>query len=380
MSFLRLLLFTFALSPLSLQSSHAKTVTRYIDDTYGDLVTGMKPSYYPSGNTIWQDQSCGTAQGCRIVLDTNLSYNGTYTAATYQTRMDSMGITLNFRGTSIAVYFILANDGYLPSTTTLTKCNFILNEVVEKPYYHETVKGRGPQYNVEVFKKEGLQDQAHTLKIDTRENYQRHRVEEPDGDTDNRNGTTTASPFDSESDSKSSSPTGAIVGGVIGGLAFIGGVLAASLLCRGRNNAKVKQDGHNIHVTPYMVQVQPQHGGEFNSYIALGSRSSGIPTDAHLQMYPAHSTTDKASLMQRQQQLDRMREELMTLESSRGGHSHAPQSNTGTIRSGLTGMEGEMAELMEHIRELQTRTRMPPTHQQQAGQEVVDTPPPRYTS
>ncbi|KAJ8087860.1 hypothetical protein PM082_006713 [Marasmius tenuissimus] len=300
MSLLRLLLFTFALSPLSLQSSHAKTVTRYIDDTYGDLVTGMKPSYYPSGNTIWQDQSCGTAQGCRIVLDTNLSYNGTYTAATYQTRMDSMGITLNFRGTSIAVYFILANDGYLPSTTTLTRCNFILNEVVEKPYYHEPVKGRGPEYNVEVFKKEGLQDQTHTLIIDTRGNYPvfiARRAEEPDEDTDNRNGTTTASPSDSKSVSKSSSPTGVIVGGVIGGLLFIGGALAAFFLCRRRRNAKVKQDGKNIHLAPYMVQVQPQYGSEFNPHNGPGSRSSGIPTYAHFQTYSAHSRTTLASYL-----------------------------------------------------------------------------------
>ncbi|KAL0062692.1 hypothetical protein AAF712_010456 [Marasmius tenuissimus] len=353
--------------------------------------------------------------------------------------MGNMGFNLVFRGTSITVYFILANDDYSTPTETRTECDFILNGILEKSYAHTPVKNKGTEYNVTVFKKEGLQDRVHTLEIGTGKkdhqvfiafDYATYTVEEPDEDTDNRNGTTTAS--SNESDSKSSSPTGAIVGGVIGALVLIGGALVAFFLCRRRRNAKPKHDGldgpgNNIHVAPYMAQAQPQHGNGFNPYNAPGSRSSGVATYAHPQTYPAHSRntsasypsdsyrnaaasvttfepeslstgtgrfgspaptpasipvrsplSEKALLMQRQQQLDRMREELTTLESSRRVHRHAPKSDSGTVRSGVS-TEGEMAELREQIRELQAQMRMYPTRQQQEGQEVVDMPPPTYT-
>ncbi|KAK1225677.1 hypothetical protein PQX77_011369 [Marasmius sp. AFHP31] len=434
----QILFFTFTIFPFLL-SSYAKTVTRYIDDTYGDLVTGFKPSYSPTGSKIWQDQSCGTVQGCHIVPDTKLSHNGTYTAATYQMSMNNMGFNLIFRGTSITVYFILANDDYTLPTTTRTECNFILNGILEKSYVHTPVKNKGTEYNVTVFKKEGLEDRVHTLDIGTGKkdypvfiafDYATYTVEEPDEDTDNRNGTTTAS-GSTESDSKSSSPTGAIVGGVIGALVLIGCALVAFFLCRRRRNAKPKPvdidgPGNNIQVAPYMAQAQPQHGNDYNPYNAPGPRSSGVPTYYQTQTYTAHSRATSASypsdsyrdtsgsattfepessstgtgrfgssaptpapipirsplsekglLMQRQQQLDRMREELTTLESSRG-YAHAPRSDSGTIRSGVTSTEGEMAELREQIRELQAQMRMYPGRQQE-GQEVVDTPPPTYT-
>ncbi|KAK1234795.1 hypothetical protein PQX77_001994 [Marasmius sp. AFHP31] len=376
----QVLLYILTLSPFLL-SSHAKTVTRYIDDTYGDLVTGFKPSYSPTGGKIWQNQTCRTAQGCNIVPDTNLTHNGTYTAATYKPSMNNgIGFNLIFRGTSITVYFILANDDYdtLP-TETRTECNFTLNGILEKSYVHTPVKNRGTEYNITVFKKEGLEDRAHTLNVDTGKkdhevfiafDYATYTVEEPDEDTDNRNGTTTASPSGStDSDSKSSSRTGAIVGGVIGALVLIGGALVAFFLCRRRRNARINYDdidapGNNIQVAPYMAQAQPKHG--------FGSPAK---TQAPISIQP--SLSQQASLMQRQQ-LERMREELTTLESSRG-HAHAPRSDSGTIRSGLTSMGGEMAELREQIRELRAQMGMYPTRQQQEGQEVVDTPPPMYT-
>ncbi|KAK1225675.1 hypothetical protein PQX77_011367 [Marasmius sp. AFHP31] len=364
--FRQVLLYTSTLSSFLL-SSHAKTITRYIDDTYGDPVTRFKPSYYPTGDKIWQDQTCGTIQGCSIVPDTNLSHNGTFTAATYKTSMSNgMGFNLIFRGTSITVYFILANDDYTLPTTTRTECNFILNGILEKSYIHTPAKNKGTEYNVTVFKKEELEDRVHTLDIGTGKkdhevflafDYATYTVEEPDG-------TTTASPSGfTESDSKSSLPTGAIVGGVIGALVLIGCALVVFFLCRRRRNAKINHDdidapGNNIQVAPYMAQAQPKHG--------FGSPAK---TQAPIPIRPRLSK--QASLMQRQQ-LDRMKEELTTLKSSRG-HAHAPRSDSGMIRS------GEVAELREQIRELRAQMRMYPTRQQQEGQKVVDTPPPMYT-
>ncbi|KAL0062691.1 hypothetical protein AAF712_010455 [Marasmius tenuissimus] len=179
---------TFVLS-LSL-CANAKTVTSYIDDSLGDSATGVKPIYFPQGEKIWQDQSCGRAQGCRIVPDTEKTHNKTYTAATYKTSMDNMGFNLSFQGTSIAIYFILANDDFDGPTTTRTECNFILDGSVRKSYTHLPVRGKGIEYDVEVYKEDGLAgDQMHTLEVSTgkkkREvflafDYAVYTVEEPD--------------------------------------------------------------------------------------------------------------------------------------------------------------------------------------------------------
>ncbi|KAL0062668.1 hypothetical protein AAF712_010430, partial [Marasmius tenuissimus] len=152
-----------ALLPLLFLYSNplAKNVTRYIDDSYGDLVTGFKPTYYPADG-IWQDQSCNV---CWNIFDTRQSHNRTYTAATYQQNMDTMGFSLQFQGTGISVYFILGNDGH--NTTTRTECNFILDGSPEKSYVHQPLPGRADEYNAKVFKKEGLENRLHTLNVDT---------------------------------------------------------------------------------------------------------------------------------------------------------------------------------------------------------------------
>ncbi|KAK1216122.1 hypothetical protein PQX77_021241 [Marasmius sp. AFHP31] len=166
-----LLLATLVLS-LSL-SKNAKTVTRHIDDSLGDSATGVKPVYFPRGKKIWQDQSCGRVQGYRLVPDTEKTHNKTYTAATYKTSMDDMGFDLSFQGTSIAVYFILANDGS-DGTTVRTECNFTLDGSLRKTYTHKPIRGHGIEYDVEVYKEDGLAgDQMHTLEVSTGKKAQR---------------------------------------------------------------------------------------------------------------------------------------------------------------------------------------------------------------
>ncbi|KAL0062694.1 hypothetical protein AAF712_010458 [Marasmius tenuissimus] len=214
-------------------------MTRYIDNYYGDLVTGFKPKYYPVGSSIWQDQSCGTIQGCRIGFDPLKSHNETYTAATYRTDMSNMGLSLRFQGTSVSVYFILANDDYRPNTTTRTECNFILDGSLENSYSWDGLDRKGPAYNVEVFRKEGLENRSHTLSVETGKkthevyiafDYATYTVEDPDGE--NLDGM----------DSLKGASTGIIVGGTIGGLALIGGALLVFFVCRKRLNGVAKYD------------------------------------------------------------------------------------------------------------------------------------------
>ncbi|KAL0062689.1 hypothetical protein AAF712_010453 [Marasmius tenuissimus] len=232
----------------------AKVVTRYIDDSYGDLTTDFKPRYYPADSKVWQGQNCDSDQRCNIVFDTQQSHNGTYTAATYQTNMTNMGFSLWFQGTSISVYFILAGDDYVAGTITSTECDFILDGYLEKSYaWHEPLDQGTSEYNVEVFKKEGLKDRLHFLDVETGKktyqvyiafDYAIYTVEELDEDNPNR------------TDSSKDTPTGAIVGSAIGGLALTGGTLLVFFVYRKRRNGVAKHvdgSGTNIRVVRFMA-------------------------------------------------------------------------------------------------------------------------------
>ncbi|KAF9269680.1 hypothetical protein L218DRAFT_283529 [Marasmius fiardii PR-910] len=164
---------SFAYLLLFLGSSHrflvqGKTVPRLIDDTYGDRETGMVPSYYPKDSSIWQGNDCTLENGgCLIVPEKNRALNGTWMAATYRTNMQNLGLTLQFEGTSISVYFILANDVGKSTAVTRTDCNFILDGVLKKQYSHLPTSQLGLEYNVEVFNATGLENKLHTLEIST---------------------------------------------------------------------------------------------------------------------------------------------------------------------------------------------------------------------
>ena len=65
------------------------------------------------------------------------------------------------------MYFVLANDDYDGPTTTRTECNFTLDGSVKKAYTHSPLPRHGTEYNVEVYKEEGLENVMHTLEVAT---------------------------------------------------------------------------------------------------------------------------------------------------------------------------------------------------------------------
>ncbi|KAL0062681.1 hypothetical protein AAF712_010445 [Marasmius tenuissimus] len=286
-----------------------------------------------------------------------------------------MGFSLVFQGTSISVYFNLAE--------IRTECNFILNGSLEKSFVHTPLSKKGMEYNVEVFKKEGLEDKLHTLNVETGKkdyevyiafDYAAYTAEEPDQITDTRNDeTTAASPTPSGSSdpkSKSSRPTGTIIGGAIGGLALIGAVLLAFFACRKRRNGVVQcgdESGNNVHIDPFMAH--PETFDPHQTPSTPPFRSGGLPVV---------SSTKASGLLvrQQQQQLDRMREELSSLESqsrqNRGNGGFYAPSDSGTIQSGI--VQGEMTELRRQIRELQAQMLRPGR-----PRAVVSALPPKYT-
>ena len=78
---------------LLVSTALASLVNVSIDDTYGDLTTGKKPVYQPSGP--WAGPNCPT---CAIVPSTALAFDGTWTAATYHPNIGDMNITFSFTG------------------------------------------------------------------------------------------------------------------------------------------------------------------------------------------------------------------------------------------------------------------------------------------
>ncbi|KAF9265389.1 hypothetical protein L218DRAFT_170792 [Marasmius fiardii PR-910] len=208
--------------------ANAKTVNRTIDDFYGDEETGLFPTYYPLDGVTWH-QNCKAEDGCVILADESEAWNGTWHSATYrQAKMDNMGVTLQFNGTAIWVYFILANN--LPKATTYTQCNFTLDGEPMGQFIHKPDASKTElDYNAEVFSRTELEPKRHKLEIMTgnltREvymnfDYAKYTTEVPDVNVNGNNNTTTVQ--DDGTNSKKA-PVGVIVGCVIGGvlLSFI---------------------------------------------------------------------------------------------------------------------------------------------------------------
>ncbi|KAL0062669.1 hypothetical protein AAF712_010431, partial [Marasmius tenuissimus] len=177
-------------------------------------------------------------------------------------------------------------------------------------------------------------------------------VEEPDNNNENRNGTTAASPSgSSESNSTSSSSTGVVIGGVGSGLALTVGILVVFLIYRKRRDGVI------------------EHGG------GLGNAVRGIdPFMARPETFDLHQRA--LNSLVRQEQLDRMKDELSSLETqsrlNSGNGGHCATSDSAATQSGT--MQSDMVVLQEQVRELQAQIL-----RQEHQPAVIDTSPPVYT-
>ncbi|KAL0573502.1 hypothetical protein V5O48_008455 [Marasmius crinis-equi] len=340
---LRLSFFVLSLSRDHLLFTNAKAVTRYIDDSYGDPVTGSKPIYFPeeyhAGQPTWKNQSCGTDQGCLIVHDTRRTYDQTYTAATYQPAMGNMGFHLQFQGTGIAVYFILANNE--KHAERRTECNFMLDGSFSSAYSHLPQVGNGTQYNTSVYREEGLENREHVLSVETgirnfsihiAFDYATYTTEVSDEET------SSASNGPEQTGQTSSRPsTGVIVGGAVGAVVLATGAIVNFVVLRKWQRSRATHDVG--HIAPF----------------------TGRDTRPLLQTSPDGGLSRKAQLMQ--QEINRMREDLSGLQRQR---AHPPP--TGSLSEDGS---REISELREQVRRLQ--------EQLGSSRTRSNAPPPEYT-
>ncbi|KAK2466636.1 hypothetical protein APHAL10511_000894 [Amanita phalloides] len=288
---------------LIFSTTQAALVNRTIDDTYGDSVTGQKPTYTPASSSIWQGPSC---TGCAIQPNPSLAFDGTWTAATYNPSLQNINITLRFTGVSIWVFFILPNANRLGTTVTSnTECNFTLDGQAAGSFIHEPNEDTfNMQYNATAFSRTGLSNAPHLLVISTNDvpynvflnfDYAIYTTDVPDSAT-----FTTARSTSSSTSSSTAVPAhsssniiGIIVGSVFGGLALIVLLFVMLLFRRLR---KTKKERVLLGQPIQAFQSRPPTDGFRDDITAHLPWQSTIysPTE-----YPAQSVTGLTSLHDR---------------------------------------------------------------------------------
>lgn len=135
-------------------------VNRTIDDKYGDSVTGRVPEYLPSS---WQ--SGDTCSGCHVQLDHSQCHNGTWRDKTFNTGDEPTFVRVQFNGTAVYVYHILAPQ--IPGSDTRTNLSFTLDGVPDPTSYlwNPTASDPGYRYNELVYANTNLINAQHTLEI-----------------------------------------------------------------------------------------------------------------------------------------------------------------------------------------------------------------------
>ncbi|KAJ3913279.1 hypothetical protein F5877DRAFT_52646 [Lentinula edodes] len=126
--------------------------TRYIDDQFGDLVTGTLPTYNPV-NGWTQGADC---TGCGFHPDAQRAFNQSWYDTTHHTTDETRSVQFSFTGTSLDVFCIIPNpsDPGLTSTYNLT---FELDgQPLEQTFTHESDSSNVFLFNTSVLSLENL--------------------------------------------------------------------------------------------------------------------------------------------------------------------------------------------------------------------------------
>ncbi|KAH9897632.1 hypothetical protein C8Q73DRAFT_605245, partial [Cubamyces lactineus] len=144
-----------------------KLVNRTIDDEYGDIYTGLMPEYEP----VIEWAQGATCTGCGIhsttsplgVVDVHRVHNGTWHDSTYHNGEPITNITVKFTGHAVYVFNMIANT--VPSTSTLTVLDFVLDGVYVDKFTHIPDSSADVLYDVPVYVNSTLMHGPHTLVI-----------------------------------------------------------------------------------------------------------------------------------------------------------------------------------------------------------------------
>ncbi|TBU22289.1 hypothetical protein BD311DRAFT_676434, partial [Dichomitus squalens] len=153
---------SYLLLPLWVALAQSVLVNYTIDDEYGDEVTGVQPAYTPP--IYWGQGSDDIPCGLSILqVDTSQVYRQTWHAAIRWQDGQDADITVNFTGSAVYVYHMVAN--IFPAVDTSSQLSFILDDEAAGQYNNVPDASCSILYNVLVFANTTLENIAHTLII-----------------------------------------------------------------------------------------------------------------------------------------------------------------------------------------------------------------------
>ncbi|KAE9394638.1 hypothetical protein BT96DRAFT_827383 [Gymnopus androsaceus JB14] len=138
----------------------AQTEFRYIDDQYGDSVSGAIPTYEPSGG--WANGS--TCTGCAIRPDAKQAFLGSWHDSTYDAS-DKHPRTLD-TGISLDIYCIIPNDSDLSIASTYDLTFSLDGKPLQQTFTHSSDLSNLFIYNVSVLSLTDLAQVLHTFTIE----------------------------------------------------------------------------------------------------------------------------------------------------------------------------------------------------------------------
>ncbi|KAL5510945.1 hypothetical protein ACEPAG_4702 [Sanghuangporus baumii] len=232
-----------------------------VDDA---AASGVIPQYLPPSGAWEQGADCS---GCFAQPDPSQIFNGTWHDATFTpTDGSARAVEFTFNGTSLYVFFILANT--VPFTDTVTNMNFILDEETVGSFVHQPTNSSDFEYNVPVYVNNSLSSGQHHMRMEAAGNHSAlilfdYFIYTSDVDevssTSSSPGAASSIVFPAPGDTQLPQPKssiGPIIGGVVSGVVGLCLVMVALLCCWKR-----KKHGRGVTV-PDRIMSQRGHGDD----------------------------------------------------------------------------------------------------------------------
>ncbi|KZT64252.1 hypothetical protein DAEQUDRAFT_760036 [Daedalea quercina L-15889] len=217
----------------------AEATNRTIDDEYGDVVTGAKPTYSDSSWNYGPE-----CPGCYVQPVAGETFDQSWHDTTASpTDPAPRNVTISFTGTALWVYGVVPN--YVPYATTFVNISFELDGKVAGTYTHAPSDNVDYEYNVTLYSNTALANVQHTLVMTPQRepnasymafDWAKYTYEDATSSSSvssasntlaGATSTASAAPSPTTSVATSSqntsrrTPVAAIAGGVIGGVGFL---------------------------------------------------------------------------------------------------------------------------------------------------------------
>lgn len=304
----------------------ARLVNYTVDDGLGDQRTHRLPDYI--SNTVWKarSQADGCTSNCGLNIDLQQVHDGTWHGKETHADEKPSYVSLNFNGTTIYVYCVLANNIGIAAQDTRLSFYFDGASNPAGDFLHTAdTKVDGFLYNQLVFASEALDSGPHTLVVKSSAegdsgslfvfDYALYTTEIDDDDASGVSPTNTSPAPSASTEPQTGDPTaspdegnrhshvGPIVGGAIAGVAVASAVVALALWMRSKRRRRAQ---------PASMFLSDARDARGMRQRRDGSRGSGTPTSTGAssilsQSYPTSHTIDEGGV---RRELESLRREL----------------------------------------------------------------------